>query len=160
MTRSNLSNCLLPLFLLLAGAVLLYSDIGDNSGGGNIAAAHRSFSLPVALLVIWIGLAALLLVQSLVRLKAPSSGRLETPPMESVKLIAAIIITLATAVGTVYFGYLVPVTIGISAFLLAIGEYNPMRLTFGIFLFGPGLWFLFHHVLLIRLPSLISAELF
>lgn len=160
MTRSNLSNCLLPLLLLLAGAFLLYSDISSSSGAGNIAAAQRSFSLPVTLLVIWIGLAGLLLVQSLVKLKVSSSEPRTASPVEAGKLIAVAIITLATGIGTVYLGYLVPVTIGIAAFLLAVGERNPVRLALGIFLFGPGLWFLFHHILLIRLPSLISADLF
>ena len=57
-------------------------------------------------------------------------------------------------------GYAVAVTLGLGGLLWILGERDPLRFAVTLILLGPGLWAVFHHLLGLRLPLLVSGGAF
>ena len=140
---------------LVAVAVAALVASFDGGGGVNAASTDSPMRLPRILLGIWIafGLACAIRAAVLAEKVAPVR-----PKGWAIALMAMLVSLIAGLLPVL--GYLVPVTIGLAGLLYILGERNPVRGGAALLLLGPGLWFLFHHVLGLRLPVLLSGGAF
>lgn len=111
--------------------------------------------LPRILLVIWIVLGIFCALYAAFWARAAGPDRYF---VGRVVLFGGILLALAT--GILFLGYLVPMTISVAALLWCLGERQMLRFGLTLLLLGPGIWLLFHHVLGLRLPVLMSGGLF
>jgi len=157
--RTFNSNSVVALIALGLGVVLLWVSREDAKSGGNIIAAESTVDLPLLLLSVWIGLSAIVLIQSVVEARRGRSAEV-LGEQGLVRLLPAVALVTAIAAGTVFVGYLIPVAIGLPMLLWLLGEHRPAHFIGAYLILGPGLWLLFHHILEIRLPSLLPGGLF
>ena len=151
--RPALGRALLALALVVAAAGLLFHSTQPRYHSGVYATAPNAMVLPQVLLALWIalGLASLAL-----DLRAPPAS--ERRAYRPALLVGAGL--LAMAVALPHAGFVLTVTPLVLASLVALGERRPLPLLAATVLLGPGLWYLFHHVLLIRLPSVATGGAF
>lgn len=140
---------------LVAIAVLAFLTSLTGSEQGNVASTDSPMQLPRILLGIWMVLGLLCTVMA--GFLAPK-GRAGSYRVYRVALFAVIL--SAVSLGILFLGYLIPVTLGLGAMLLCLGERQPLRFALTLLILGPGLWALFHHGLGLRLPLLISGGVF
>lgn len=131
---------LTALALLVAGGAL---SVSAWQGPGD------AMLVPRIVLTIWCVVALLVLIGELVRQAPP--GKMELSPLPL--LMAAV---LVAAVATASLGFLIPTLPLVALTLWLFRIRRPMPLLLGTVVIGGGLWFLFHHVLLIRLPALLT----
>ncbi|WP_110670037.1 tripartite tricarboxylate transporter TctB family protein [Salinicola halophilus] len=108
--------------------------------------------VPRFVLAIWCAAALVVLIGELIR-RAPMP-RVSRSPLPL--LMAAVLIA---AVATASLGFLIPVLPLVALTLWLFRVRQPLWLALGTLILGGGLWFLFHHVLLIRLPTLLTNGL-
>lgn len=113
--------------------------------------------VPRIVLTIWCVMALAILVGELIR-QAPRQRTAKAPRARSPLplLMAAVLIA---AVATASFGFLIPVLPLVALTLWLFRIRRPLPLVLGTVVIGGGLWFLFHHVLMIRLPALLTSGL-
>ena len=144
---------ILAVALAAAGAALLAHSFAARYSTGVIASAPNAMTLPRTLLGLWVALA---LAVAAAELRARTGGRadLVRPALwlGGLLLLAAVLLPVA--------GFALTVTPLVAACLVALGERRPVPLLFATALLGPGLWYLFHHVFLIRLPSIMPGGAF
>ena len=139
---------------LIAVAVAMVASSFATDGGVNAASSDSPMRLPRILLGIWIALGLACAIRA--ALFPEPSGDMQLQPsriLPFVGLVAVMVLLLPM------LGYLVSVTLGLAGLLWILGERNPLRGGLALLLLGPGLWFLFHHVLGLRLPVLLSGGL-
>ena len=139
---------------LIVGIGLLVLTLRDQQAQVNIAAGDAPADLPLILLTLWIMLSAFNLIRSL----APA-GRDHFEKIGMARQSPMILTLAATILGMLAFGYLIPVSVGLAVILVLLGERRPLIFATAWLVLGPGLWFLLHHVLQIRLPSFLSGGL-
>lgn len=66
---------------------------------------------------------------------------------------------IAVTAAMPYTGFVLCVTPLVAAVVFFLGERRWLYILLTVFIAGVGFWFFFHHVLLIRLPSIISGGL-
>ena len=113
--------------------------------------------VPRIVLTIWCVMALAILIGELIhpapRQRKTQALRARSPlPL----LMAAVLIA---AVATASLGFLIPVLPLVALTLWLFRIRRPLPLVLGTVVIGGGLWFLFHHVLLIRLPALLTSGL-
>ena len=148
-----MGRALVTLALVALATGLLVHSTAPRYHTGIAASAPNAMVLPQVLLVLWIGLGLAALVGDLRASRRVDGGRLR-PAL----LLAAAL--LATAVLLPRVGFLIVITPLVPACLVALGERRPVPLVGATLLLGPGLWYLFHHQLLIRLPSVATGGAF
>ncbi|MBD3625268.1 MAG: tripartite tricarboxylate transporter TctB family protein [Rhodobacteraceae bacterium] len=156
-TRNRFFNgdVLSALALLAPGLGLLaYSYAGASGGGINAASTDSPMQLPRLLLGAWILLGLLVLAQAL----HTPQPRAENVSGSRVWPLIALTTVMAAALPAL--GYLIPVSMGLGLLLIVLGERRPLRGLLAFAILGPGLWYLFHHALGIRLPAFLSGGLF
>jgi hypothetical protein len=139
---------------LIVGIGLLVLTLRDQQTQVNIAAGDAPADLPLILLTLWITLSAFILIRSLV-----PSGRDRFEKIGMARQAPVIVTLAATILGMLAFGYLIPVSVGLAVLLFLLRERRPLIFAAAWLVLGPGLWFLLHHVLQIRLPSFLSGGL-
>ncbi|WP_299260720.1 tripartite tricarboxylate transporter TctB family protein [uncultured Kushneria sp.] len=108
--------------------------------------------VPRFVLAIWCAAALVVLIGELIRrAPMPSAPRSPLPLLMAAVLIAAI--------ATASLGFLIPVLPLVALTLWLFRVRQPLWIALGTLILGGGLWFLFHHVLLIRLPTLLTSGL-
>ncbi|MFC0338381.1 Tripartite tricarboxylate transporter TctB family protein [Kushneria avicenniae] len=108
--------------------------------------------VPRFVLTIWCATALMVLIGELIR-RAPVAKAQRSPlPL----LMAAVLIA---AIATASLGFLIPALPLVALTLWLFRVRQPLWLVLGTLILGGGLWFLFHHVLLIRLPTLLASGL-
>ncbi len=143
----------LPALALLVGAGVLYwHSLDPRYSAGMFATAPNAMVLPRVLLGGIAVLAAAVLVMEWGRPLAT-----HTDARRAWMLAAAF---AAAALALPFTGFAIMVTALMVVCLLVMGERRPLVLLTVTAITGPGLWYLFHHVLLIRLPSVISGGAF
>lgn len=148
-------DVLSALALLAPGlGLLVYSYAGASGGGINAASTDSPMQLPRILLGAWILLGLVVLVQALLKPQA-SSERFED---RSVWAFMGVVTVMAIALP--FLGYLIPISLGLILLLALLRERRIVQGLVAFVLLGPGLWYLFHHALGIRLPSFLSGGLF
>lgn len=106
--------------------------------------------MPRVVLAIWCAMAlALVIVEALRHAPAPRPSLSPLPLLMGAVLVAAV--TMDT------LGFLLPALVLVALTLWLFRVRRPLSLLVGTALIGGGLWFLFHHVLLIRLPALLNS---
>ncbi|MGM8850634.1 tripartite tricarboxylate transporter TctB family protein [Salinicola halophyticus] len=134
---------LTALALLLAGGALSVSAWqGPDS----------AMLVPRIVLTIWCVMALAILIGELVRRVPVKNVTLSPLPL----LMAAVLIA---AIATASLGFLIPALPLVALTLWLFRIRRPLPLLVGTIVIGGGLWFLFHHVLLIRLPALLTSGL-
>lgn len=108
--------------------------------------------VPRFVLAIWCAAALVVLIGELVR-RAPM------PKLERSPLPLLMVAVLIAAVATASLGFLIPVIPLVALTLWLFRVRKPLWLVLGTLILGVGLWFLFHHILLIRLPTLLTSGL-
>lgn len=108
--------------------------------------------VPRFVLTIWCATALVVLIGELVR-RAPTA-RIQRSPLPWL-MVAVLVAAIATA----SLGFLIPILPLVALTLWLFRVRQPVWLALGTLLLGGGLWFLFHHVLLIRLPTLLASGL-
>ncbi|MGB3553263.1 MAG: tripartite tricarboxylate transporter TctB family protein [Jannaschia sp.] len=138
--------------LLGLALILLVHTYADRYTGGMWATAPNAMALPRALLSVWAGLAGVVLV-------AEWRGRViaSADDIRAVLWIAALLVAGAALLP--WIGFLMAITPVVAGCLLALGERRPLVLILATAFLGPGVWALFHHALLIRLPSVLPGGL-
>ncbi|MEC8916818.1 MAG: tripartite tricarboxylate transporter TctB family protein [Pseudomonadota bacterium] len=131
---------LTALALLLAGAGL---SITAWQGPDN------AMLVPRIVLTIWCAVALAILIGELIRLVPVKRATLTPLPL----LMAAVLIA---AIATASLGFLIPALPLVALTLWLFRIRRPLPLLLGTIVIGGGLWFLFHHVLMIRLPALLT----
>lgn len=149
--RGHLSPAVaLALALLLAGIAAGLAAVGGAAVSlGNLAAQGDPLLLPGILIGLWIALAGLILWREAARAPAREAG--------ARKALAVIAASLASAALIAPIGMFLALALATPLVLWLCGERTAWRLIAVSAALGPGLWFLFHHVFLIRLPSLLSG---
>lgn len=143
----------LPALAMLSGAVVLYRhSLEPRYATGMFATAPNAMMLPRVLLAVIGGLALAVLVMEW-RRPMPAAA-----PAGRVWMLAAAF--AAAAVALPHTGFAIMITALMLASLLVMGERRPLVLLAVTAATGPALWYLFHHVLLIRLPSIVSGGAF
>lgn len=153
------TSCWVSVLLIVVGGVLLFVRYEDAQQEGNLAATGSVIDLPSLLLIVWLALSFAALIRSYTKACGAETAD-ELKSREIVALLPIATVTLVMAIGTVYLGYLIPVGLGLPIVMWMLGERRPVQFIFSYLVLGPGLWFLFHHVLEIRLPSLLSGGMF
>ena len=139
--------------LLLAGLLAgLLASAGLAVSQGNLASVGDPLLLPGILIVCWVALAGLILWRESRR----TAGTTDPDPGRTWSVI---LVCLLGGAAVAPFGMLLAVAFTTPAVLWLCGERSFWRLLGVATALGPGLWFLFHHVFLIRLPSLLSGGL-
>ncbi|GHB14930.1 tripartite tricarboxylate transporter TctB family protein [Salinicola rhizosphaerae] len=134
---------LTALMLLLAGAGL---SISAWQGPAD------AMLVPRIVLTIWCAVAALVLIGECAKRLPREGGGLSPLPL----LMAAV---LVAAIAMASLGFLIPILPLVALTLWLFRIQRPLPLVLGTLIIGGGLWFLFHHVLLIRLPALLTSGL-
>lgn len=106
--------------------------------------------MPRIVLTLWCAAALVVLVSELIQ-KAPIK---RVQPSLLPLLMAAVLIA---AIATASLGFLISVLPLVALTLWLFNVRKPLWLGLGTLVLGGGLWFLFHHVLLIRLPTLLTS---
>ncbi|MGN7870654.1 tripartite tricarboxylate transporter TctB family protein [Paracoccus sp. 22332] len=139
---------------LLAALGLLVITLQDKRAQVNIAAADAPADLPLILLGLWALLSAIIFIRSLM------PGQYEDiAPLGLMRQAPIVLILTVTILAMLSFGYLIPVSVGLALVLWLLGERRPLAFGLTWLVLGPGLWALLHHILQIRLPSLLSGGL-
>ena len=139
--------------LAAAGAALLAHSFAARYSTGVIASAPNAMTLPRALLGLWVALALAVAVAELRARKGEVSDPVRPALwLGGLLLLAAVLLPVA--------GFALAITPLVAASLVVLGERRPLPLLLATALLGPGLWYLFHHVLLIRLPSIVPGGAF
>ncbi|MCB8840397.1 tripartite tricarboxylate transporter TctB family protein [Aurantimonas sp. VKM B-3413] len=162
MTHVRSSRFLISAGFTLVGVVFLVAAFaGGGAGSGNLAAGDTPDALPRILLFAWVGLGLADLVRQLFagrgRAEVADGGVAGETAQSGVLGVMALALLLAVAI--VFAGYLVPVLVVLPLLLYATGTRSPFAFLLSFLVLGPGLWFLFQHVLEIRLPSLLPGGL-
>ena len=133
--------------LLLAMALL-----GVGAGLSVVAWAGPSDAMlvPRVVLSVWCLVALLIVVAEAAR-GVPAV----TPSFSPLPLLMAAVLVAALAMK--HIGFLLPSLPLIALTLWLFRVRRPLSLILATILIAGGLWFLFHHVLLIRLPSLLTS---
>lgn len=149
----------------LLGAVFLVVAFTTGGGRGNLAAGDTPDALPRILLFAWVGLGLADILRQVVGSRT-SSPATDGDPAEGVRdksqgsaLAGVMALTLVLSIAIVFAGYLLPVLICLPVILFLTGTRKAMPFAAAFLLLGPGLWFLFHHMLGIRLPILLPGGL-
>ena len=142
----------LPLALVALASGLLAHAFDARYATGIFATAPNAMALPKVLLALWAGLALAILVAEWRAEAAPASGDPRPVLWLGAMLVGAALLLPVT-------GFAIVVTPLVLGSLVAMGERRPIVLLAATALLGPGLWALFHHVLLIRLPSILPGGL-
>ena len=143
----------LPALALLAGAVALFHhSLDPRYSTGMFATAPNAMVLPRVLLgvIAVLSLAGLAMEWRRPLTVPPSAGR-------AWLLCAAF---AAAALLLPHTGFAIMITGLILVILPIMGERRPLVVLAVTAICGPGLWYLFHHVFLIRLPSIVSGGAF
>ncbi|TFL16050.1 tripartite tricarboxylate transporter TctB family protein [Jannaschia formosa] len=138
--------------LLAAAAVLLIHSFDPRYSRGMYETAPRAMILPRGLLIAWGGMAAAAMAAEWLR-PAPS----DRDGTGTALWLAGVF--LAGAIALPFAGFALTIAPVTFAALVVLGERRPLVLLAATALLGPGLWALFHHVLLIRLPSILPGGL-
>lgn len=131
----------LALALLAAGVGL---SVPAWSGPG------EAMLVPRVVLTIWCVVAVALVFIELVRSVPNPDFSLSALPLLMISVLVA-------AFAMARFGFLLPALPVVALTLWLFRIRRPLPLAVGTLVIGGGLWFLFHHVLLIRLPSLLTS---
>lgn len=129
--------------LLLAGSVLSISAWQGPAG---------AMLVPRIVLTIWCVVAFAVLMVEVVR-RTPVE-RISLSPLPLL-----MVMTLVAAIATASLGFLIPILPLMALTLWLFRIRRPLPLLLGTLVIGGGLWFLFHHVLLIRLPAMLTNGL-
>lgn len=105
--------------------------------------------VPRIVLTIWCVVALAILIGELIRRVPVKRATLTPLPL----LMAAV---LVAAIATASLGFLIPALPLVALTLWLFRIRRPLPLLLGTIVIGGGLWFLFHHVLMIRLPALLT----
>ncbi|WP_308917842.1 tripartite tricarboxylate transporter TctB family protein [Jannaschia sp. LMIT008] len=142
----------LALLLAAAALALLAHAFAPRYATGIFATAPNAMVLPKVLLALWGGMAL-----ALVAVEWRGTGPVAAGRWATVLWLGAILVGAALLLPVA--GFALTVTPVVFASLLAMGERRPLVLLVATAVLGPGLWALFHHVLLIRLPSILPGGL-
>lgn len=140
---------------LIGVALVAFISSFSVSGGINAASVDSPMRLPRILLGIW----AVLGVGCAIRVMLPG-GSNEDGSIQPPRVLVAGAVLLAIGVALPFLGYLLTIGVGLAVLLWLLGERHPVRFAAAFLLLGPGLWALFHHLLGLRLPLLISGGVF
>ncbi|GHC18953.1 tripartite tricarboxylate transporter TctB family protein [Aidingimonas halophila] len=132
---------LLGLALFLVGAVLAFHAWRGPTD---------AMLMPRVVLTLWCGFALVITFVELSHATAMSSRSLSPLPV----LMAAVLIA---AIAVASLGFLLPSLPLVALTLWLFRLRRPLPLAVGTLVIAGGLWFLFHHVLLIRLPTLLTS---
>lgn len=143
-----LANLIHPRVLIALGLLLAGAGLSVSAWQGPADA----MLVPRIVLTIWCVVTLAVLIGEVVRCVPLESVTLSPLPL----LMAAVLIA---AIAMASLGFLIPTLplIGLTLWLFRIRR--PLPLILGTLVIGGGLWFLFHHVLLIRLPALLTSGL-
>lgn len=151
-----LVRALPALALVLAAAALLHHSFAPRYARGMFATAPNAMVLPRVLLATIGLLACAVLVNEWRAPSGPAAGA-QSAALRAWGLAAALTVA---ALALPHTGFAIMITALIPVCLLLTGERRPFVLLAVTAVTGPGLWYLFHHVLLIRLPSIVSGGAF
>lgn len=143
-----LANLIHPRVLIALGLLLAGAGLSVSAWQGPADA----MLVPRIVLTIWCVVTLAVLIGEVVRCVPLENVTLSPLPL----LMAAVLIA---AIAMASLGFLIPTLplIGLTLWLFRIRR--PLPLILGTLVIGGGLWFLFHHVLLIRLPALLTSGL-
>lgn len=140
---------------MIGVAMAAFATSFSGTGGGNAASNDSPMQLPRILLVLWVVFGVICAARAVFWAEPEEAGQIH---VKRTVVFAAVLVL--TALALPFLGYLVPVTLGLFALLWCLGERDPLRFAFTLAVLGPGLWFVFHHALGLRLPLMISGGLF
>ncbi|HSJ96887.1 MAG TPA: tripartite tricarboxylate transporter TctB family protein [Myxococcota bacterium] len=140
--------------LAAAGLALYAHTYHEKYHTGFAASDPNAMILPRALLALLVALGALAAWRDL---RVPDALPPPAPRMATLLLPAAL---LAGSALVAYVGFLLAVAPLIAVALYALGERRWGAILATTAVVGVGFWYLFHHVLLIRLPSVMSGGAF
>ncbi|MCG7599675.1 tripartite tricarboxylate transporter TctB family protein [Halomonas sp. McH1-25] len=106
--------------------------------------------VPRVVLAIWCAMALSLVIVEALRRAPPLK-----PSLSPLPLLMGAVLVAAVTVDTL--GFLLPALVLVALTLWLFRVRRPLPLLVGTVLIGGGLWFLFHHVLLIRLPAMMNS---
>lgn len=151
--RARLRRAAVSGTLVAAGVALYVHTYKESYHTGFAASDPNAMLLPRALLAMLIALGCVAVWQDLRTLARPlPSSRAATVFLPAALLISAALVE--------YVGFLIAVTPLIAVTIVALGERRWKVVLATTAIVGVGFWFLFHHVLLIRLPSIASGGAF
>lgn len=151
--RPNLETGISGMALLVALGLIVMT-LQDEQAQVNIAAADAPTDLPLILLGLWVLLSAIILIRSLMPGQYTDAVALGLTRQAPIVTVLAV-----TILAMLSFGYLIPMSVGLALVLWLLGERRPLAFGLTWLVLGPGLWVLLHHILQIRLPSLLSGAL-
>ena len=163
--KPNWSDLVVALFMFASGGILFATAITDSQNAvRNAASANAQVQLPAVLAGLWWAFSAFLIGASLFGETEDHGGGSNFNEwrrrVTDFKTVAIVVVTAVIAVGMTFVGYLAAVSAGVLAILIILGERKPVQFAVVFLIFGPGLWYLFHNVLLIRLPTYSSGGFF
>ncbi len=132
---------LLALGLFLVGAVLAFHAWNGPSD---------AMLVPRFVLTLWCGVALAITLVEMSRVTGLGSWSLST-------LLVLMAAMLIAAIAVASLGFLLPALPLVALTLWLFRLHRPLPLAVGTLAIAGGLWFLFHHVLLIRLPTLLTS---
>ncbi|NIC05652.1 hypothetical protein HBJ55_09460 [Halomonas sp. DX6] len=106
--------------------------------------------VPRIVLTLWSGVALAITLVELSRVTGTGSWPLSTLPV----LMGAVLIA---AIAVASLGFLLASLPLVALTLWLFRLHRPLPMALGTLVIAGGLWFLFHHVLLIRLPTLLTS---
>lgn len=132
---------LLALGLFLTGVVLAFHAWGGPSD---------AMLVPRIVLTLWCGVALAITIVEFWRALGLGSWPLSALPVLMVAMLIA-------AIAMASLGFLISSLPLVALTLWMFRLHRPLPLVVGTLVIAGGLWFLFHHVLLIRLPTLLTS---
>ncbi|SNY91091.1 Tripartite tricarboxylate transporter TctB family protein [Cohaesibacter sp. ES.047] len=139
---------------IIVGGLTLYA-LTSTGGGMNAASSDSPMRLPFILLAVWGVLSIAIIIRAV---RKSVAKRVDLGRVREVCLICLLMIVMT--VGFQYVGYLIVIVVGLPLLLWRLGESSLVRGTLAFLILGPGMWFLFHHFLGIRLPAILPGGLF
>ncbi|MGP9807817.1 tripartite tricarboxylate transporter TctB family protein [Halomonas sp. AOP12-C2-37] len=132
---------LIALVLLIAGCAL---SISAWQGPAD------AMLMPRIVLALWCTVALFVLIGEVV-----SQLSVETMTFSPLLLLMAAVLT--SAIATAWLGFVISALPVVALTLWLFRIRRPLPLVLGTLVIAGGLWFLFHHVLLIRLPAMLTS---
>lgn len=136
--------------LAILGAGLFVHTYTDAYAGAEIVGMSSPLIYPRVMLVAWVLLAVLGLIDSVAR--APELAEDEPERGRVLLTLVAIAIVVATTLSMRWIGFAPSMAAAMLTLGFLMGYRRPVMLPLASIGFAFGIWYLFHHLLLIRLP--------
>ncbi|WP_447895037.1 tripartite tricarboxylate transporter TctB family protein [Vreelandella sp. GE22] len=149
------------LAFLVIGCLLIWNGFFNTGsvGSENMIANSSSGSLTDPLSLLWVAMASIIFIKDIFG-KISRNQEDNSKSTVSLKLITIMALISLIVWITPILGFFIVITTFLPLLLFLIGTKGKWQITIATIILGPAIWFLFHHLLSLRLPTILPGGIF